>query len=357
MTDTAYLAALAYFPKFGPKAFQKLHAFFPTMKEAFFAQRNDLLTAGLSPKMVDEFLDARESLSPERIWESLQRQNISVIPFGDDAYPELLANIYDPPALLFVKGTLPSSSSIHLGIVGSRRATSYGLRAAKEFSTHLSQQGMVIVSGLAYGIDEAAHQAVVHAGAKTVAVLACGFNTISSRQYQLMQRIVETGGAVISEFSPNTHAMKQYFPIRNRIISGMSHGVFVIEAAEQSGSLITAKSALEQGRDVFALPGSIYADASKGTNMLIKQGAHVVTEYQDILDVLHVPVIHHAVQPYIPKSKEEALVLEHVCQQPIHINELIRCTQLSPHVISGILAELEIHDRVQQIGGMYYILT
>ena len=329
------------------------------MKEAFHADRNMLIAAGVTPKTVDQFIHLREQILPDQLLEKVKRAGLTAITKQDATYPKLLREIYDPPPVLFIKGKLPANETAHLAIVGSRKATPYGLRIASQFSQELAESGIVIVSGLAYGVDEAAHTATVKAGGITVAVLACGILSLNSRQRYLADKIVDTGGAVISEFPINANALRHNFPIRNRIISGMSHGTLIVEAAIKSGSLITARSAMEQGRDVFAIPGPIHSPSSAGTNELLKTGAHLVTDTKDILEVLAVDYkkVEKASKTIIPDSKEEGLILDLLSKNPIHIDEMVRSTQLAAATIAATLSLMEIKGRTKQIGGMYYVLT
>ncbi len=356
-SDLPYWLGLNENPKFGPQAFKKLLNHFPNMKEAFFANGEDLVAAGLSENQVKHFQELRQEIRPEKIVKEMQENNLQALTLADDTYPELLREIYDPPGVLYVAGYLPPNETKHLAVVGSRHATNYGLKNAHDLSFTLAEAGVVIVSGLAYGIDEVAHQAALEADGITVAVLACGLLHLDSRQRYLSKKIIEGGGAVVSEFPLHAAALNHHFPYRNRIISGLSQGTLVIEAAEKSGSLITARAALDQNRDVFAIPGPINAETSKGTNNLLKLGAHVVTEAQDIFNVFEVDSRPVHKEKYEPGSEEEKNILELLSKTPIHINEIIRQTQLSSATIASTLSLLEIKGRVQQIGGMYYILV
>ncbi|MBU1126389.1 DNA-processing protein DprA [Patescibacteria group bacterium] len=355
-TDLPYWLALNENPKFGPQAFKKLSDHFPSMKEAFFASKDELREAGIAESQTEYFINLREQIHPERLLEEATRNNFKAITIHDDSYPTLLKEIYDPPGLLYVAGYLPTSEVTHLAVVGSRKATNYGLQNAHALSSELAAAGVVIVSGLAYGIDEAAHMAALEADGLTVAVLACGLLKLDSRQRYVAKKIIDAGGAVISEFPLHSPSLNHYFPYRNRIISGMSHGTLVVEAAEQSGSLITARAALEQNRDVFAVPGLIHTPTAKGTNNLIKMGAHVVTEAKDILDLLQIDTRPAQKKGYKPASQDEEIILQLLSKTPIHINELIRKTDLNSASIASNLAILEVKGHVQQIGGMYYIL-
>jgi DNA processing protein len=358
MSDLKYWIAINEFPQFGPKAFSRLFSYFKNMQDAFQANAEELIKAGISKKHASAFVHFRSNISPDKLIKEIEKNNITAVTMKDEGYPALLKTIYDPPGVLFVQGYLPSSDNAHLAIVGSRKASAYGIRACKMLTRSIADSGLVIVSGLAYGIDEYAHAETINAKGITVAVLACGLLSVnSSRQRYLANKIIESGGAVISEFSLHAPNMKQNFPYRNRVISGLSHATLVIEAAEKSGSLITARCALEQGRDVFALPGPIDSATSVGTNNLIKMGALAVTKSDDILDALQIEHIQEAEVPKpAPDSKEEAKILELLSKKPIHIDEITRSTQFPSHTIASTLSLMEMKGRAHQIGGMYYVI-
>jgi len=356
--DLPYWVALNEYIKFGPRSMARLYDYFDSMESAFQAQVTDLIKAGIPEKVAKGFVHLRSEIDPAKLMNEITRNQITVVKIDDDDYPSLLKTIYDPPPLLFARGILPAADYAHVAMVGSRKATDYGLFMAKKLASDLSDAGAVIVSGLAYGIDEAAHLATVRNKGITVAVIASGILRLTSRQYYIVQKILETGGTVISEFPLRAESLKHNFPVRNRIISGMSHGTVVIEATEKSGSLITATSALEQSREVFALPGPVTSETSRGTNNLIKMGAHVVTEAADVLDVLQVENVREKATPAKqPDSKEEAKILEYLSKSPIHIDEITRSTQLDAVKIASTLSLMEMKGRARQIGGMYYILV
>lgn len=358
MNDLAYWVALNEFPKFGPRSFKRLDAFFDSMESAFHAGANELTLAGIPKKMATEFVHFRESIRPKKLLDEAERHNIRILTIKDNEYPSLLKTIHDPPPLLFVDGYLPPQEAAHLAVVGSRKASSYGIRVANSLTEELSRAGLVIVSGLAYGIDEAAHRATIKTDGVTVAVLGCGLLNIgTTRQRYLAKEIKEHGGAIVSEFPLRTPGLPHNYPFRNRVVSGMSHGTLVIEATERSGSLITARSALEQGRDVFAVPGPITAETSVGTNNLIKMGAFPTTNATDVLDVLSIEGVQYLTKPKpVADSKEEELILDLLSKTPIHIDELIRRTQMESKTVASTLALMEMKGRAHQIGGMYYVL-
>lgn len=356
--DTAFWLALNEFPKFGPRAMTRLALAFENMEQAFYANEEELINAGIPRKHAEGFIHSREEIHPERLIPEILREGFQVKTLIDEDYPSLLKEIYDPPAVLYVWGQLPPDDVTHLAVVGSRFASPYGLRVAQELTTIISKSGVAIVSGLAFGIDEAVHRATIASEGVTIAVLACGLKKMDSRQHYIAEHIVKSGGAVISEFPLHTRALTHHFPYRNRVISGLSHGTLVIEAAEKSGSLITARAAIEQNRDVFAVPGPIHAITSKGTNQLIKNGAHVVTEANDVLQLLHLDTRAPNIAPtYTPETPEEEAILPLLSKTPVHINEIIRVTGLEGAQVASTLSLLEIQGRTQQIGGMYYILV
>lgn len=226
---------------------------------------------------------AKHAAEPERIEALCEGQSVSLVAFGEAGYPELLAAIYQPPLVLYVRGSLPSDAEC-LGIVGARRFSRYGEGIAEKLGEELAASGFCVVSGAARGIDSAAHRGALRTG-RTVAVLGCGVDiAYPAENRRLLADIVATGGAIVSEYAPGTPPLPAFFPARNRIISGLSKGIIVVEAAERSGSLITAQLALDEGRDVFAVPGSIYSPTSQGCHRLIQQGAKLVTSVRDVLE-------------------------------------------------------------------------
>ncbi len=247
-----------------------------------------------------------------------------------------------------------------IAIVGSRRATPYGLRMAREMTLPLARAGLVIVSGLAFGIDEAAHEAAMDAGGRTIAVLASGVDkTTPTEHIPLAERILNYNGAIISEFPDGTPAYKQNFPIRNRIIAGMCLATMVIEATDQSGSLITAAQARDSGREVFSMPGPIDSENSRGTNGLIKTGAHLLTCANDVLDLLEFVGLDVETprEPVTADTKEEALLLPLLSRKPKHMDDLIRESGLTAQASSTSMSLMEIKGKIRHVGGNHYIIS
>lgn len=294
----------------------------------------------------------------EKACRALDQAEARIVTLWDEGYPGLLRQIHDPPALLYVRGQLPAREA--MAVVGSRKASRTGLRLTGEICTELASRGIAIISGLARGIDSAAHRGALNAPGPTVAVLGCGIDRIYPPENDRLYRQIESEGAIVSEYPPGTAPLANHFPGRNRIISGMSRGVLVVEAAEGSGSLITADFALEQGREVFAVPGAVYAPTSRGVNHLLKDGAHLVTESRDILDVLWPQVPAREV-----KKQEDSFaaglpeparnLYELLGHEGLHIDELAQKSGLTPMEVSSILLHLELQGGVEQLPGMHFV--
>lgn len=289
----------------------------------------------------------------------LQDNSVRIVTFWDPDYPPLLKNIPDPPALLYVRGTLVQAER-RLAIVGSRRPTRTGLAWTEQIAAELATKGIVTVSGLARGIDGAAHRGSLAGSGRTVAVLGCGIDQVYPAEHtELFSAIVERG-AIVSEYPPGTEPLPGHFPGRNRIISGLSQGVLVVEANRNSGSLITAEFALEQGREVFAVPGSVDRPTSSGTNQLLKEGAHPATEVEDVVGVLWPGSEGHICQPgdddsladLSPAARE---VLQSLGTEPRNIDELSGKTGLTPMELSVILLHLELQGKAEALPGACYI--
>jgi DNA processing protein len=286
---------------------------------------------------------------------------IRVIDIKSDYYPASLKKIAKPPPLLYLRGQPLSSKEICFAIVGTRRCSLYGRQAAAEISGDLSEAGITVVSGLALGIDSAAHQAAVNRKKRTVAVLGTGLDDASIYPRQnlgLARRILENNGALISELPPRTPGWKANFPARNRIISGLCLGTLVVEAGQKSGALITARWAKQQGRKVFALPGSIYSLNSKGSHALIKQGALLAENSGDIISGLGLKNINLRRGKIVKgETAEENLILAIARERPLHIDEIIRKSGLPASKVCSILAMMEIDKKVKNMGGNVYSIN
>jgi DNA processing protein len=352
--DLPYWLAFARCLKVGPKAFALLRSGFPTMREAWTASERDLKTAGLESGVIEALKLHREQTDVNNSLEEINRLGLEVITITDSRYPKLLKEIYDPPAVLFTKGDISSLEHTCLAVVGSRLATNYGLTITKQLVSSLAQAGLTIISGLAYGIDTAAHRAALEVQGKTVAVMASGLDDIYPKaNWQLAQQIIAQGGLWLSEFPPHTAPLKQNFPFRNRIIAGLAQGTLVIEAAKDSGALLTAKHALEANREVMAVPGNASSPLSVGTNELLKQGAHLITSSQDVLAIfgLSGKTIAKPREPLNPRLQK---LLEQVPYEPTHLETLIRELKLPASALIADLTLLELKGYLADIGGNYY---
>lgn len=361
-SDLKYLIALNHFPKFGPVRMQKLKKGFSLFENAFNASSNELLKAGIEENIAEEFIAARSNINPDEISEKLKKENIKVITIDDKEYPKLLKEIYKPPYLIYYKGKLKENNEFNIAVVGARKFTSYGKMAVERIAEDLANNNLSIVSGLALGIDALAHNSTLKVNGRAIAVLGSGLdkqNIYPSSNRYLADKIIDSGGVLMSEFPIGTAPLKHHFPQRNRIISGLSLGTLVIEAGEKSGALITARFALEQNREVFSVPGSIYSPTSHGTNELIKRGARVVTSANDIIETLDLAQITTYInnKKIIPETPEEEQLVTHLTKEPMHINDLIRLTKLDTNVINSTLTIMEMKGMVKNLGNMQYILA
>lgn len=359
--NTKYLIALSHFLKFGPVKIKRLRKYFPDFKTVFSASVNELMKAGIDEKLALEFISKRHLVPIDKILEQLQHENIGVMSINHKQYPKLLAEIYDPPEIIYYRGNLDSLTNFNIAVVGSRKYTDYGAQITEAIVKDLVHQGITIVSGLALGIDAVAHHATIREGGHTIAVLGTGINNRAiypTTNKNLADKIISSGGLVFSEFPLNTPPLKHHFPQRNRIVAGLSLGTLVVEAAERSGALITSKYALDQNREVFAIPGNIYSPVSVGPNNLIKQGAKAVTSANDIVETLNIENIPAKItsQKIIAETPEEQIIITHLNHEPLHINDIIRITNLATSIASSTLTIMEIKGLVRNIGGMKYIL-
>ena len=363
------LDALAYWIAFsrvlgiGPVRFRHLLDFFQDdVAAAWHASMPELKAAGLEHKIIESFLKQRTTIIPLQELERLQQLRIQVITWKDPTYPPLLRKIEYPPAVLYMCGTLTDDDHQYsLGIVGTRRMTMYGRQVTERFSSELARGKITIVSGLALGIDTVAHTSALNAGGRTLAILASGLDHIyPASNYQLAKRIVESGqGALITAFPLGVKPEAGNFPARNHIISGLSLGIIVTEAPQKSGALITANSALNQGREVFAVPGAIFSPGGEGVNKLIQDGAHPVTQVKDILEHLNFYMVPQQVEAkaILPADEEERALLAHLSHEPRHIDEIIQSSLLNAANVSSLLTIMELKGMIRHVGGMQYILA
>ena len=357
-----FLASLSHFPKFGPIRLKRMKKHFPDWENAFNASAKELIRAGIEEGTANEFAAARANIIPDAIWERMEKENVKIVGIEDRLYPKLLKEIYDPPQGLYFRGELAEDDEFSIAVVGTRKFTAYGKRAAEEITSGLARNNLTIVSGLALGIDAIAHLAALNANGRTIAVLGSGLdkqNIYPSSNRYIADKIIAAGGALVSEFPLGTPPLRHHFPQRNRIISGISRGILVIEAGQKSGSLITAKFALEQNREVFAVPGSIFSPLSAGANELIKQGAHPVAGAEEIIEALDLARAADFIgnKKIMPESREEEIIISNLKDEPLHINDLIRLTNLDTSKINATLIIMEMKGMVKNLGSMMYAAT
>lgn len=365
-----YWIALNMVPGVGPVTYRKLLNHFGTPEQVLSASLHDLMVVpGLSDRIARELVNFGWPNRIDKELDAIAQQQIQLLTWDDEEYPALLKTIFDPPPVLYMKGQLERFRDILIAIVGSRKATTYGRTVAENLSRELAIKGIGVVSGLARGIDSAAHTGALKGGGKTVAVLGCGIDVIYPPENDRLYAEILEQGALLSEFPMHTKPDRGNFPARNRIISGLSLGTVVIEAGRQSGALITADMALEQGRDVFAVPGNITSPSSRGTNRLIKQGAHLVQHADDILHALSLEISQQisTSQPELPfqappspplaLTADEQRIYDLLSAQPLHIDALTIQSQLPSGKVSATLMMLEMKGAVKQQAGKMFVRT
>ena len=356
--ERAYWIVLSMAAGIGPVRFQRLLEVCGGARRAWEATDLELAAAGLERRTADSLRRLRQRTAPDAVSRRLAQLGIRAITLLDDEYPTNLRDVADPPPVLFVRGRLAARDARAVALVGTRRATSYGQAVADRLARELAAAGVTVVSGLARGVDTAAHRAVVQAGGRTIAVLGNGLDQVYPPENAgLARQIVENdAGAVVSEFAPGVRPDAVNFPRRNRLISGLSLGTVIVEAGEHSGALITADFALEQGRDVLAVPGSIFGPMSAGTNQLLRQGATPVTCAQDILEAIGAtPAEATPLAQHLPElGAREGCVLEALSAEPHHADELARTLRLSSGEVAATLAMLELKGLARQVGSMLY---
>ena len=354
-------------PGIGAVKSKKLLEYFEDPHNVWDAKENELRTLDFLTKTdIINLIDKEYRENVERHLYNIYKNNIEIISIKDEVYPYYLKNIYDPPVILFAKGSINKEEK-YLAIVGSRKATSYGLKMAQTISSELAKYGITVVSGMARGIDTLAHRGALNANGRTVAVLGCGVDIVYPIENSKLKEAIIENGACMSEYLPGTPPNANNFPARNRIISGMALGVVVIEAGERSGSLITANFALDQGREVFALPGNVNSINSAGTNKLIKEGAKMVTGIDDILEEINMSFNEEKVKSFfIDKLKDDRLfkgldederkVALCLKTEPLHIDIIAKQTGYSIQVVNSIIVMLELKGVVEQIPGKIFRL-
>ncbi len=360
--EAKYLVALSQEPKIGAKTLAKLLKKFDSPKAIWLANSLEFNKKEIPEIIKNKILALKTKIDPDKEMKKLAACEVSVITIFDKNYPRLLKEISDRPVLLYIKGEITKEDELAISIVGARKHTAYGSRAAEDIARELSQKGVTIVSGLALGIDSFAHRgALLNPKGRTIAVLPCGLDRIypTTNRY-LAQKIYSGRGAIISEYPLGTEALKFNFPVRNRIIAGLSLGTVVAEADLKSGTFLTATAALNYNREVFAVPGSIYNEKSIGPNYLIRMGARLITSGQDIFDDLNLQdkVGKIKNQKILADTKEEEEILKILSRdKPMHIDILAKSAKIDIAKINQTIIIMEMKGKVKNLGANQYVIS
>jgi DNA processing protein len=359
VTDTLdaakYWVAFSRVPFIGPSRINRLIARFGSLEQAWRASVADLRSV-LDERSSDSLIKVRSTFSPDDEMARLRRDGINVVTRANGAYPALLAEIPAPPPVLYTLGTLQPEDATAVGIVGTRRMTTYGRDMAKLLGHDLAAADVTIVSGLARGVDGIAHEAALEAGGRTIAVLGSGVRNIYPPEHRKLAARIAESGVVLSDFHPDAQPDGPNFPARNRIISGLSLGVIVVEAPERSGALITVDFAADQGRDVFVVPGSVLSSRSAGCNQLLRDGARPVRSADDVLEDLNLGrrKVQVAMQQALPLDDNERRILAVVTADPQHIDDIAALANLPISQAGAVLLTLELKGSVRNAGAQHY---
>jgi len=345
-------------PQLGIARISQLLTHFDSAEELWYAKDKIVSQLDISKTIIEQFIQGRKGINLQQEMDKVHHHQATLITLQDDNYPTLLRTIPDAPPVLYMRGRLTSDDEKCLAIVGTRKPSKYGWDATLQLAYHVSQQNVTIVSGLAQGIDTAAHRGALSGRGRTIAVMANGIDKIYPNENLDLAQEIMKHGALITEMPIGSAPIGKNFPRRNRIISGLSLGVLVAEAPEKSGALITVTAANEQGREVFAIPHNIFSKTGRGTNQLIQDGAKLVLRVRDILDELD--LTHISTQTRIkteqiqPENDIEMMILNQLGADPIHVDEIVRLTQLPTQLITGTLAILELKGLAEVAGPMQY---
>ncbi len=356
--ELKYWVAFNKIPGFGRSHFALMEQRFSALSEAWRADADELRLAGIDAGALAQVAERRPAIDPDRELARLAEIGVRAVTWHDDEYPPRLKEFTDRPPLLFVRGELLPEDERSIAVVGTRRATPYGREMARQLATDLARAGITIVSGLARGIDGIAHRAALDAGQRTIAVMGSGPDTIYPAEHSNLACEIASSGALVTEFALGTRPNAGNFPRRNRIMAGMTLGTLVVEAPEGSGALFTARYAIEDNREVFAVPGNALSPSSRGANKLIKDSAaKLVMDSNDILEELNISSVGAQMElaALIPQDENEAAVLRFVSYDIAHIDEIVRNSGLPITTVSGALSMMELKGLVKQVGGMNYV--
>ncbi len=338
---------------------QKLMDHFQCAARAWNAPLKELSTVkGFERSLCEKIVNKRKTVDVNKTWSLLNASTISILLFDDPRYPPLLKQIYDPPLSLYYLGDIDFLATLSIAVVGSRRHTHYGKQVAQKLASALALNGITVTSGMARGIDTWSHRGALDAKGKTIAVLGCGLDICYPPENKTLKERIQCQGLVISEFPPGTHPAPLNFPRRNRIISGLSLGTVVVEAGVKSGALITAEFALEQGREVFAIPGSIESPYSQGCHKLLKEGARLVETVEDILEEISLAqkvYVQEPAQVQLTLDAEEFALLDVIQYEPVALEKIAGMLDIPLSKINALLLEMELKGIVKQLPGKYYV--
>ena len=357
MDEKKYWIGFNLIKGIGAVRMQGLVAAFGDLESAWKADSASLSEAGLGSKLIDRVIQARGNINLDQVWEKIENQGIKILTWQDEEYPSRLREIDQPPPVLYVRGEYLQDDLFAVALVGTRRVTAYGRQITEEIAAFLAANGITVISGLARGVDVIAHQTSLKAGGRTIGVLGSGVDKIYPPEHRALAEQMMLRGALISDYAPGTPPDASNFPPRNRIISGLSLAVVVVEAGETSGALITAEFAAEQGREVFAVPGSILAPQSKGTNRLIQNGAIPLLSAGDLMQTLNLTRVgeQKSARKALPADEMEARLLNVLGGEPLHVDEIRNQAGLPIEKVSAALALMELKGMVRQVGGMNYV--
>jgi DNA processing protein len=357
VNDKRYWVGFNLVKGVGAVRLQALRNHFGDLALAWQAPLDALQAAGFSPKLAQRVAQVRAGVDLEKFLTKVMVQGIEILTWDDDLYPPRLKEIDQPPPVLYVRGAITTEDSWAVAVVGTRRVSAYGRQVAEELASFLAANGVTVISGLARGVDAIAHQSALKAGGRTIAVMGCGVDRIYPPEHAQLAEKIMGSGALISDYAPGTPPDASNFPPRNRIISGLSMATVVVEAGETSGALITAQFAIDQGREVFAVPGNILAPQSKGTNRLIAQGARPMLSVRDLLDVLNLTRVteQRLVRKVLPADETESKLMSVLTHEPLHMDEIRNQTGLPIERVSATLVMMELKGLVRQVGGQNYV--
>lgn len=358
LPSQAYWVAFNKVAGIGPTRLTALLDVCGSIEAAWKASIQQLQAANLDKRSQENLLLARRQIDLAAEWQRLRRAEVQVLTWEDVDYPANLREIDAPPPVLYIRGQLCAEDLMAVAIVGTRRASAYGREVAHMAATEFAHNNITVVSGLALGIDTVAHRAALDAGGRTIAVLGSGVDQVYPAQNRELANEIMTNGALVSEYPLGTRPEANNFPPRNRIISGLSRGIVIVEASQRSGALITAEFAAEQGREVFAVPGSILHPGSAGCNQLIRQGAAPFLSVNDVLDQFNFATLstQTLVRQSTPTDPLEAQLMSILAHEACHIDDIVRRMALSPGQVSSLLTLLELKGMVRQVGGMTYMV-